>query len=196
MRLILVLLCFAGAASAVDLRYWVEPCTRPETKCAEHDPLMAEWAFNDWQRASEGKLHLERVTQRRLANIRVHWASANQGLYGEAVPFVEDGLRGFEVYVLPDLGAMGRDIAQASRVDSLLRDAIVYLTCLHETGHALGLAHTDQFADIMFSFQFGGDIPAYFDRYRKQLRTRADIETVTGTSANDRARLLNVLSRP
>jgi len=157
---------------------------------------MAEWAFNDWQRASEGKLHLERVTQRRLANIRVHWASANQGLYGEAVPFVEDGLRGFEVYVLPDLGAMGRDIAQASRVDSLLRDAIVYLTCLHETGHALGLAHTDQFADIMFSFQFGGDIPAYFDRYRKQLRTRADIETVTGTSANDRARLLNVLSRP
>ena len=91
---------------------------------------------------------------------------------------------------------MGRDIAQASRVDVLLRDAIVYLTCLHETGHALGLSHTDQFADIMFSFQFGGDIPGYFDRYRKQLRNRSDIEKTTGTSANDRARLLSVLNRP
>ena len=195
MRLLLALLCFAAAASAADLRYWVEPCTRPETKCAEQDPLMAEWAFQDWARASNGKLHLERVSQRRQANIRVHWAAANQGLYGEAVPFVEDGLEGFEVYVLPDLSGMGRDISQAARLDSLLRDSIVYLTCLHETGHALGLAHTNQFADIMYSFQFGGDIPEYFGRYRRQIKTRADIEKTTGTSSNDRARFASILSR-
>ena len=46
--------------------------------------------------------------------------------------------------------------------DKLLRDAIVYLTCLHETGHALGLQHTDAFADIMYSFQYGGDIDGIF----------------------------------
>ncbi len=195
MRILLAFLCFASAASAADLRYWVEPCTRPETKCAEQDPLMAEWAFQDWARASAGKLHLERASQRRQANIRVHWAAANQGLYGEAVPFFEDGLHGFEVYVLPDLSGMGRDISQAVRLDSLLRDSIVYLTCLHEIGHALGLAHTNQFADIMYSFQFGGDIPEYFGRYRRQIKTRADIETVTGTSSNDRTRLVSILSR-
>lgn len=195
MKILLLGLICTGMASAIDVRYWVEPCTRPETKCAEHDPLMAEWAFQDWQRASEGKLRLIKVRFRREAEIRVHWASANQGLYGEAIPFEEDGLRGFEVYVLPDLSAMGREIDQASRGDGLLRDAIVYLTCLHETGHALGLSHTNQFADIMFSFQFGGDIPEYFGRYRRQIKTRADIEVITGTSSNDRARLKTILDR-
>jgi predicted Zn-dependent protease len=72
----------------------------------------------------------------------------------------------------------------------------VYLTCLHETGHALGLSHTVEFADIMYTFQAGGDIPEYFGRYRRQIKTRADIEKVTGTSSNDRARLLAVLDRP
>ena len=56
-----------------------------------------------------------------------------------------------------------------------LRDTIVYLTCLHESGHALGLVHTRAFADIMYSFQYGGDITAYFERYRVQLKMRADI---------------------
>ena len=71
----------------------------------------------------------------------------------------------------------------------LLRDAIVYLTCLHETGHALGLAHTAAFDDIMYSFQFGGDIAEYFGRYRRQLSARADIHKHAGMSDADRKHL-------
>jgi len=195
MPLVLTLLLVASVASAVDLRYWIEPCTRPETRCLAHDPQMAEWALEDWQRSSGGELHLERTSDIRRANIRVHWASQNEGLYGEARPFIEDGIRGAEVYVLPDLSAMGRDISTASRVDGLLRDAIVYLTCLHETGHALGLAHTNAFPDIMYTFSAGGDIPEYFGRYRRRLNTRADIAQTSAISPQDHDRLLAALAR-
>ena len=73
--------------------------------------------------------------------------------------------------------------------DPLLRDTIVYLTCLHETGHALGLAHTAGFADIMYSFQYGGDIPEYFGRYRRELAARVDIRKHSGMSLDDRKRI-------
>ena len=92
-------------------------------------------------------------------------------------------LRGAEVYVLPT-------IVPPEEKDQILRNAIVYLTCLHETGHALGLEHTANFADIMYSFQYGGDIPEYFGRYRRLLESRADIRTHSGLSADDRQRVV------
>jgi predicted Zn-dependent protease len=70
-----------------------------------------------------------------------------------------------------------------------LRDSIVYLTCLHELGHALGLAHTDDFRDIMYFFGYGGDIVAYFTRYRSQLHSRPDIAKVSGLSDADVSRI-------
>ena len=60
---------------------------------------------------------------------------------------------------------------------------------LHETGHALGLPHTAAFDDIMYSFQYGGDIPEYFARYRRKLRTRDDIGRNSGLSEADRKRV-------
>ena len=112
----------------------------------------------------------------------MHWVTGNQGLYGETRAIDVNGERGAEVYVLPTVVSSGEK-------DQLLRDAIVYLTCLHETGHALGLEHTADFADIMYSFQYGGDIPEYFGRYRKLLESRADIAKHSGMSAGDRKRV-------
>ena len=173
-------------AYGVDLRYWIEPCSLPAAGCQKADVQLAEWAFEAWQAASKGNLHLEKTDQVSRANIRLYWADSEQGQYGETRYFADNGIRGAEVYVRPDA-------ASAISGDSLLRDAIVYLTCLHETGHALGLAHTSDFPDIMYSFQYGGDIPEYFGRYRRKLRTRADIAKTSAISPQDNARLIQAL---
>lgn len=177
---LLTLLLISCTTQAATFRYWVEPCTKPESGCHRDDPELAQWAVEAWESASGGALKFQRVAEESQAHIRIFWANGNQGLYGETRPIQVGGVRGAEVYVLPTAGANG---------DPLLRDAIVYLTCLHETGHALGLAHTAAFADIMYSFQFGGDIPEYFGRYRRQLSVRTDIRKHWGMSEADREHL-------
>lgn len=152
--------------------YWIEPCTNPETACIVGDPQLARWAFTAWENASKGRLHFAETKDRSAAQIQLVWATPASGLYGETVGNV-----------------VNIRIAAEGVKDPLLRDTIVYLTCLHESGHALGLAHTANFDDIMYTFQYGGDIQEYFARYRRRLTTRADIRKNSGLSAADRARI-------
>jgi hypothetical protein len=172
-RYLVALLALAWAAPAADVRYWVEPCTRPETGCRAADPDLAQWAMEAWQGASGGKLGMARTSDKASAQIRFYWITTREGLYGET--------RGGDIYVRPDPG------------EGLLRDAVVYLTCLHEAGHALGLQHTAEFADIMYNFQFGGDIAEYFGRYRRKLSRREDIRTNSGISPKDQIQLIRIL---
>jgi hypothetical protein len=104
-------------------------------------------------------------------------------------PLEVEGRRGAAVYIRPDTTALGPDIAQSARLDALFRDTIVYLTCLHELGHALGLEHTANFEDVMYFFGLGGDIPEFFGRYRRTLQDRDDIRGSAGLSAGDLAQL-------
>lgn len=173
-RYLVTLLVLVGTAAAEDLKYWVEPCARTETGCRVGDPELAQWALEAWAGASGGKLKLVRAADKGSARIRINWVGARDGLYGEA--------RGGDVYVRPDSG------------DGLARETVVYLTCLHETGHALGLQHTGEFADIMYNFQLGGDIAEYFGRYTRKLSRREDIRKNPGISENDRVRFLLVIS--
>ncbi len=183
MKQLVLILCFLSSAAAAErYSYWVEPCKNAQTGCRAGDDELASWAFEAWQKASAGQLEFSRTQDRAHARIRVLWASAQQGLYGETRRLEVDGKRGAEVYVLPaPLGVND---------DRLMRDAVVYLTCLHETGHALGLPHTAAFDDIMYSFQYGGDIPEYFGRYRRRLAAREDIKKNSGMSEADRVHLL------
>ncbi|MGA2742844.1 MAG: hypothetical protein ABSG65_36070, partial [Bryobacteraceae bacterium] len=93
------------------------------------------------------------------------------------------------IEVQPDLSQFGPRMAAAGQSDKLFRDTVVYLTCLHEIGHVLALPHTDDFADIMYSFQYGGDVVEYFNQYRRAIRERPDIRAHSGISEADRKRV-------
>jgi hypothetical protein len=181
MRLLVLVLC-CRVAQAKTLTYWVEPCSSPESGCHSGDTALAQWALEAWQTASGGRLILQKAADRDTAHIQLYWVSGNAGLFGETRPIVVNGVPGAAVYVLPT-------IVPSTEKDEILRDAIVYLTCLHETGHALGLAHTATFTDIMYSFQYGGNIREYFARYRRKLSTRDDIRRNSGISKDDREHL-------
>jgi hypothetical protein len=189
-RLSAMLFIWTFAASAEEWTYWIEPCTSEAVKaaaCKPDDPELGKWALDAWARESGGALTFRPSATEQHARLRIHWANGQGSLYGEAVPINVDGKRGADIYVLPDTRMLGHEIAEATRSDALLRDAIVYLTCLHESGHGIGLAHTAAFPDIMYSFRYGGDITEYFGRYRRLLNKRAEIATQSGISDADRS---------
>src|SRR5437016_13360036 len=101
----------AVSLHGATLRYWVEPCTNPETGCKGGDPELAQWAMEAWQSASDGKLKLEKTADAAQAQIRIHWVTPREGLYGEA--------RGGDVYVRPETG------------EGLLREGITFRKCPH-----------------------------------------------------------------
>ena len=111
------------------------------------------------------------------------------GLYGESrlvrrgARITVDGKPGAEVDIRPSLHALGHKIEGVGSQDRLFRHTVVYITCLHETGHALGLPHTRAFNDVMYSFEYGGNILDFFGRYRRKLENREDIQKVSGLSS-------------
>jgi hypothetical protein len=110
-------------------------------------------------------------------------------VYGETVPRVDprSGLiTRAEVYVAAD-----------DRGEPLITAIVIYLTALHELGHALGLAHSDRFEDIMYRFRAPDDGERYFGQYRRLVPGVADVGTpkASGLSAADVGRLRTLYDR-
>ena len=163
--------------------YFIED-GEPGSTFVPGDRELALWALKAWERVSNGRIRFE-PSSRAEALVQVHWVPAGGGQYGEMRSMRVGNRRGAAVYIRPDTNGLGPDIAAAAKKDPLFRETIVYLTCVHELGHALGMPHTDDFRDIMYFFGYGGDIPLFFNRYRIGLRTRADIAGMHGLSEGD-----------
>lgn len=186
------------SVGAAEITYWIQPC-EPGYECQAADAALAKAALATWQH-EEPSLTFRQVTDIKQARFRFVWVNINESLYGEARPFVFakgllDDVIGYQLTIRTSTKGLGEPIESQALKDPLLRDAIVYLTCVHETGHALSLRHTANFSDIMYSFQYGGDIGEYFQRYRRRVQSRDDFSRVSPLSAVDRERL-HAASKP
>ena len=172
-----------GLDRSESITYFIAEGTA-ESGFKDGDRTLAEWALEAWGRQADPPVDMVPGPEA-SATIRVYWVGASAGLYGEMRRRRVEGRLAADVFVRPDTDGLGPDIAQRARLDPLFRDAVVYLTCVHELGHAFGLPHTSAFADIMYSFQYGGDFVAYFMRFREQLEVWDDIEHASPFSTAD-----------
>src|SRR5262245_509677 len=169
------------ASGALRATYFIAEGS-PRSGYLSSDRELARRAFEVWAEHAAGALTWEPAPAEDDALVRLYWSQPGEQAFGEMRPLLVGGRRGAAVFVRADMSALGADLEARTQQDPLWRDTIVYLTCLHELGHALGLEHTAQFPDIMYFFGYGGDIAEYFGRFRRQLRSRDDIGKVSGLS--------------
>lgn len=192
-RLAAACLLWAAALPAAEVyEYWMQPCAgdaAAHSGCKPADAELARWALSAWEKTGGSGLRFSPAASEDGAGIRIYWLGRTPQLYGDAHWAWVKGKRLWEIDVQADLSQFGPPIEAAGKRDPLFRDTVVYLTFLHEIGHVLGIPHTDDFTDIMYSFQYGGDVLEYFNRYRRALKQRSDIREHAGISDADRARI-------
>jgi hypothetical protein len=158
------------------------------------DDDLATWAFQEWERGSHGTIHFERTTEEGESLLRLYWSPSGATSIGHSQRFISMRRMRARVVVTPNVERLSEPLGTRVKEDPLLRDTIVYLTCLHEIGHALGLDHSSSQNDVMGEGEAASN-PARFQRYRRALKTRADIATTQWLSPRDVARLNSLYSR-
>ena len=159
-------------AKGSAIRLWIDPEQMPP-----NGEALVEKAMKTWTVAADGRFTIVKAWES-TAPVRLHFMAADYR-YGvtSARPNPATGLLvKAEVYVASDAGR-----------DALERQIIVYLTALHEIGHALGMDHTVDITSIMYLFREPGDGNKFFGAYRRKLKIADDIgsATATGLSAAD-----------
>jgi len=169
-------------AKGSAIRIWIDPEQMPP-----NGEALVEKAMATWTAAADGRFTLVKAWES-TAPVRLHFMAADYR-YG-VTQARQNRDTGFlvkaEVYVAADAGR-----------DALERQIIVYLTALHEIGHALGMEHTTDINTIMYLFRQPGDGEKFFGAYRKRLKSADDIgsATATGLSPDDVAALRELYDR-
>ena len=163
---------------------WMDPANAP----AGAEGLVNR-ALGTWTDAVGRSVILTATHVKGDAVMRVRFARS-RGEYGETVPHLD-----------PRTGTIvGADVVIASDTggdDPVMQRIVIYLTALHEIGHAIGLPHTDDFTDIMYSFRRPDDGARYFEAYRRRLRSPNAIGSAqaTGLSPHDLAAVRELYGR-
>lgn len=189
-----LLACIAAPAiaHAASATRWATGATIPVWIESVHVPPeqqdMVRRAFRVWSDAADGAFRFAETPEFPATGIRVRFVRSDQS-FGETMPYIDD--------------RTGR-IVRADVVvtterpgDQLHKLMVLYLTTLHEVGHALGLPHTADFGTIMYQFRRPTDPDRYFLAYRKRIESTSDIgaEKATGLGLAD-VEALRQLYRP
>ena len=148
------------------------------------DTELVTWALEEWERASNGLFRFHAYPHEGSALLRIYWLPWARGVLGETRPVLSRGGIVATVFIHPDIS---RAIA-AARTDSVRRDVILYVVCLHEIGHALGLGDSMNEDDIMWTGGHGRDQMVY-ERLRRRVDSRAAIKVTSWLSNTDMARV-------
>jgi len=146
---------------------WVDARTAPASGV-----MLVERAMHAWTDAAAGRVTLASIPRRDAADISVRFLRGD-GIYGETMPRVDTRtglIAAAEVLI-------NRDAPD----DPLLQRIVIYLTALHELGHALGLEHTDDFSTIMYCFRRPDDGERYFGAYRRKVHAIDDVGSAVAT---------------